>query len=217
MNRKDCSNRCVVQILLEWSLLFSRPFPGLLCLLCEYWWWDGTSSWADLRLRAKSSRWGTTSTCGFARRSCVRRSWGQISEAADTTETGQWFFEAFPSRIFCTACMCWKCCCCWRTFSLQIVITFHHHPETLRRMASPQCSWWDMEDLQVSFGPSFVFYFVSLILIVCFLSKCSSCSGLHLGVCFNRIIPLTPYVLVITWPILLFSWILLVMRWGLPS
>ncbi|EPB70463.1 7 transmembrane receptor [Ancylostoma ceylanicum] len=29
-----------------------------------------------------------------------------------------------------------------------IIITFHHHPETLRRMSTPQCSWWDMDDLQ---------------------------------------------------------------------
>ncbi|KHJ90911.1 hypothetical protein OESDEN_09233 [Oesophagostomum dentatum] len=31
-----------------------------------------------------------------------------------------------------------------------IIITFHHHPETLRRMSSPQCVWWSMEDLQWS-------------------------------------------------------------------
>ncbi|VDM84433.1 unnamed protein product [Strongylus vulgaris] len=31
-----------------------------------------------------------------------------------------------------------------------ILITFHHHPEALRRMSSPQCAWWDMEDLEWS-------------------------------------------------------------------
>uniref|UniRef100_A0A0K0CTC0 Latrophilin Cirl n=1 Tax=Angiostrongylus cantonensis TaxID=6313 RepID=A0A0K0CTC0_ANGCA len=30
-----------------------------------------------------------------------------------------------------------------------VIITFHHHPEALRRMMSPKCSWWDAEDFKV--------------------------------------------------------------------
>ncbi|KAE9418429.1 hypothetical protein Angca_009612 [Angiostrongylus cantonensis] len=31
-----------------------------------------------------------------------------------------------------------------------VIITFHHHPEALRRMMSPECSWWDAEDFKWS-------------------------------------------------------------------
>ncbi|PIO77816.1 Latrophilin/CL-1-like GPS domain protein [Teladorsagia circumcincta] len=31
-----------------------------------------------------------------------------------------------------------------------VIITFHHYPEALRRMSSPECSWWDTEEMKWS-------------------------------------------------------------------
>ncbi|KAK6055091.1 Latrophilin/CL-1-like GPS domain protein, partial [Cooperia oncophora] len=31
-----------------------------------------------------------------------------------------------------------------------LIITFHHYPEALRRMTSPECSWWDTNDMKWS-------------------------------------------------------------------
>ncbi|VDM57763.1 unnamed protein product [Angiostrongylus costaricensis] len=33
---------------------------------------------------------------------------------------------------------------------VRVIITFHHHPEALRRMTSPECSWWDAENFKWS-------------------------------------------------------------------
>ncbi|KJH45666.1 Latrophilin/CL-1-like GPS domain protein [Dictyocaulus viviparus] len=37
-----------------------------------------------------------------------------------------------------------------------VIITFHHHPEALRRMSFPECSWWDFENFKWSSSGCFL-------------------------------------------------------------